>query len=223
MTPTQARQVLNAPDHCTAAELNRAFRQAVKAAHPDTGGDAERLRLVVEANEVLKAAPPTPRPAQAPPRKAGPQELQITVREALLGGARRVRTAQSEVEVRLPAGLRAGEVLHITQPGLPDLQLAITIADEIGVNVRGDDLWMRMAAPDREARLELDTPRGRRSVWLSRKIGSKRLLRLSGEGLPARAGRPAGDLIVRLDAPQPRAESPARQMLRQFAGTWAVA
>lgn len=218
MTPKQARQVLNAPLPCDAAELGRAFRRAVKAAHPDVGGTAERLRLVIEAHDLLKAVVPAATPSQ--PRAGAAESLEITVTEALLGGERRVHSGGAAWSVRLPPGLRSGESLRVAGDGGAELLLRISIADTPSLMVRGDDLWMRRPVSDGAARLELDTPRGRRSVWLSRKVGSKRLLRLTGEGLPARAGRPAGDLIIRLET-APAAESPARQMLRRFAGAWA--
>jgi len=241
MTPKQARQVLNAPTGADEAALGRAYRMAVKAAHPDHGGDAERLRQVIEAHRLLASMakgrlgfPPatTARAHQHGPRGAQPRPapvrhpVEISVTEALFGGRRRVTLEGRSLELKLPEGLRAGEVLRLARASGEgrDLYVRIAIAAEPDLAVRGDDLWLRAAAPaDYGGRLEIDTPRGRRAVWLTRKIGSKRLLRLSGEGLPARGQRKAGDLIVRLEAPAAPAETPAREMLRRFAGTWAAA
>jgi curved DNA-binding protein len=236
MTPREARQVLNAPSGADEAALARAYRSAVKAAHPDHGGDAERLRQVIEAHRLLKsmargrlsfppAATAQPRSAQARPTPVR-HPIEISVAEALFGGRRRVTLEGRPLELRLPEGLRAGEVLRLARASAEgrDLYVRIAIAAEPDLAVRGDDLWLRAAAPaNYGGRLEIDTPRGRRAVWLTRKVGSKRLLRLSGEGLPARGQRKAGDLIVRLEAPTAPAETPAREMLRRFAGTWAAA
>lgn len=232
MTPKQARLVLNAPAGADEDTLGKAYRAAVKSAHPDHGGDAERLREVVEAHRLLKGLaagrirfPPAvqPQPAAATPKR---HSLEITVPEALFGGRRRVTLEGRTIEVKLPEGLRAGEVLRLSRagPGGSDLFLRISIAADPELAVRGDDLWLRAKAPlDYGGRLEIDTPRGRRAVWLTRKVGSKRLLRLGGEGLPARGQRLAGDLIVRLEAAEAPVETPAREMLRRFAGTWAAA
>lgn len=240
MTPREARQVLNAPQGADEAAVARAYRAAVKAAHPDHGGDAESLRRVLEAHRLLKAMakgrlsfPPGPAPgpradahraqAQRPPSR---HSVEITVAEALFGGRRRIAVEGRAFELKLPEGLRAGEVLRLARAAAEggDLYLRIAIASQPDLAVRGDDLWLRAEAPANwGGRLEIDTPRGRRAVWLSRKVGSKRLLRLSGEGLPARGERKAGDLIVRLEPVAAPAETPAREKLRRFAGTWAAA
>jgi curved DNA-binding protein len=231
MTPKQARQVLNAPAGADEDALGRAFRAAVKAAHPDLGGDGDRLREVVEAHRLLKAVavgrigcPATSPPCR--PRSPERHPLEITVAEALFGGRRRVTIEGRTLDVKLPAGLRAGETLRLAGAGAGgcDLRVRITIATNGGLAVRGDDIWVSAKAPlNYGGRLEIDTPRGRRAIWLTRKVGSKRLLRLNGEGLPARGDRPGGDLIVRLEASEAAVETPAREKLRRFAGNWAAA
>lgn len=230
--------MLNAPAGADAAAIARAYRTAVKTAHPDHGGDAERLGRVLEAHRLLQsmssargriAFPParTERPEAASPRPSPARHpLEISVAEAILGGRRRVALAGRTLELKLPPGLRSGEVLRLARAADSghDLHVQITIAAGPGLAVRGDDLWLTASAPaSLGGRLEIDTPRGRRAIWLTRKIGSKRLLRLAGEGLPARGDRKAGDLIVRLEPVEAPVETPARQKLREFAGTWAAA
>jgi curved DNA-binding protein len=231
MTPKQAREVLNAPAGASENELGKAYRAAVKAAHPDRGGDAADLRRVIEAHGVLKAIARGrlgfPSEAKVPTRPAPRRHvLEISVQEALFGGRRRAAIAGRTLEVKLPEGLRAGETLRLAGAGGDggDLLVRIAIPADPGLAVRGDDIWLSAVAPiGCGGRLEIDTPRGRRAVWLNRKVGSRRLVRLAGEGLPARDGRPAGDLIVRLEAASATAETPAREMLRRFAGAWAAA
>jgi len=234
MTPKHAREVLNAPANADQATLARAFRAAVKACHPDhPGGDAERLRQVIEAHRLLqqlqesrlKAAPaPPPQPAPEPRT----EHLDISVAEALFGGERRVKLLGGrELEVRLPPGLRTGETLRLSgAAGRADVLLKICVCAETNLSVRGDDLWLKVSAPlkqiDEGARLEVDTPRGRRAVWLSRKAGLKRLMRLPGEGLPARGGHARGDLFLHIEPEAAPAESAAKSMLRRFAATWAA-
>lgn len=249
MTPQYACEVLKAPANADQATLARAFRAAVKACHPDReGGDAERLRLVIDAHRLLQQlqearraafgeSRPQPKqetkakPAQQPQPEPQPmvETLDISVNEALFGGARRVRLASGrELEVRLPAGLRPGETLRLAKGDRGrDVALKICVAGDGQLSVRGDDLWLKVSASARQidagARLEVETPRGRRAVWLSRKAGFKGLMRLPGEGLPARDGHARGDLFLRIE-PQAEAEgeSLARSMLRKFAATWAA-
>ena len=239
MTPKRAREVLKAPANADPAGLARAFRAAVKACHPDhAGGDAERLRQVIEAHRLLQQlhearqdqfppaarTAPEPRPAPEPE----PEHLDISVTEALFGGERRVRLANGRVlDVRLPPGLRSGETLRLAGAGgRGDVLLKICVAGGSNLSVRGDDLWLKVSAPlkqiDEGARLEVDTPRGRRAVWLSRKAGLKRLMRLPGEGLPARGGHARGDLFLRIEAEEAPVESTAKTLLRRFAATWAA-
>jgi curved DNA-binding protein len=244
MTPKRAREVLKAPSNADPATLARAFRAAVKACHPDReGGDAERLRQVIEAHRMLQqlqearrcaAAETTARtePAAQPRPRARPQpvleHIDISIAEALFGGERRVQLLGGRtLDVRLPAGLRPGEILRLAgAAGQADVHLKIGVTGLPNLSVRGDDLWLKITAPlkqiDEGARLEIDTPRGRRAVWLSRKAGLKRLMRLPGEGLPARGGHARGDLFLRIEPEAAPAESPAKSMLRKFAATWAA-
>jgi len=49
-------RILGVKPTATPAEIKRAFRRAAKAAHPDAGGTAERMRLVKHAYDVLSDA-----------------------------------------------------------------------------------------------------------------------------------------------------------------------
>lgn len=241
MTPKRAREVLKAPADADPAALARAFRAAVKACHPDReGGDAERLRLVIDAHRLLQRlhearqeelrpkSAPQPRPAPEARPQPTLEHLDISVGEALFGGERRVKLASGRLlDVRLPPGLRSGETLRLAgAAGGEDMHLKICVTGETNLSVRGDDLWLKISAPlkqiDEGARLEVDTPRGRRAVWLSRKAGIKRLMRLPGEGLPARGAHARGDLFLRIEPEEAPAESIAQSMLRRFAATWAA-
>ena len=61
LSAAKARQLLNLAADADAAGLAQAYRSAVKAAHPDRpGGDAERLRQVIEAHRLLKTLADSP-------------------------------------------------------------------------------------------------------------------------------------------------------------------
>ena len=232
MTPKRARQVLNAPATATVETLSRMFRDAVKQYHPDLGGDPERLREAIEAHRVLKSLASARlelTPSMWPARESRPRQhrIEITVAEAMAGGERRVRIDGRTLDVKLPPGLRAGETLRLGGAGRGggDIFLKIGQTNTPGLVVRGDDVWLDVKAvlPAGGGRVEVDTPRGRRSVWLSHKVGSRKLTRLPGEGLPARGTRKAGDLFLRIETENTAPQTPAQAMLRRFAGTWAAA
>lgn len=238
MTAGRARLVLGVAPGADAEALSSAFRAAVKGAHPDHGGDAEHLRDVVEAHRVLKALAaarfnlPPARRSTADRRPPPPRllRLEISVLEALFGGERRLEADPGRlIDVRLPAGLRSGEALRLKHagPGGGALLLRIVIAAEEALSVRGHDLWLTASAGadqlDEGARLEIDTPRGRRAIQTPAGADAGAALRLRGEGLPARGPHPVGDLIVRLVREEAVADEPAaRTLLRRFAARWAA-
>jgi curved DNA-binding protein len=214
----EARAVLGLGPAPGPHDVRSAFRDAAKRVHPDRpGGDAEQFRHVLDAYHRLQA----PELAIAGPPMVAEAALQITPADALLGGDRQVRLADGRlIRVRLPAGLRDGERLRAGQA-----LFRVAIAAEGDTMVRGDDLWMSAAvAPHVLAeggRIAVETPLGRRIVWITRKAAQHGLIRLEGQGLPARAGHPNGALFLRLAAGH-LADSQARQHLRRFAAAWAA-
>ncbi|MBO9560101.1 MAG: molecular chaperone DnaJ, partial [Caulobacter sp.] len=64
-------------------------------------------------------------------------------------------------------------------------------------------------------------------VWISTKAAARGLVRLPGQGLPARGPHRAGDLFLRLEAlgegiGGEGTESAARSQLKRFAAAWAA-
>jgi curved DNA-binding protein len=220
-----ARELLGVGPLASPGDVRRAFREAAKSAHPDRpGGDEHRFRQVVAAYHRLQpqprafdriVQPPAPRPPQ-------PAVLTLSPLVALRGGAVVHTLADGRrIRVKLPPGLRSGDtvragaaVLSVVLQGSPD------------VLVRGDDLWITVAVTPRllaqGGRVVLETPLGRRVVWLSPKAGERRLVRLAGQGLPARGKRPQGHLFLRLSPAAGQADSAARILLRRFAAAWAA-
>lgn len=231
MSLKAAREALGVGPFFSAAELRRAFREAAKQAHPDrTGGGAERFRQVVEAYHRLQAAqagrdrivqPPAPRPPRA--AEPRPTQLRIDPLVALRGGAaEHLLPDGRRVRVRLPAGLRQGDTVRV---GPDDLAVVLVGAPEM--LVRGDDLWINAAVSPRMlaegGRVAVETPLGRRIVWLTKKAGERKLVRLVGQGLPARGPHRQGHLFLRLaPAKAGQTDSAARTLLRRFAAAWAA-
>jgi curved DNA-binding protein len=226
-----ARAVLGVGPFFTAGELRRAFREAAKQAHPDrAGGGAERFRQVVEAYHRLQVVQAggteriiQPPAAQKPRMAPEPTELRVDPLVALRGGAADHLLADGRrVRVKLPPGLRQGDTVRV---GASDLAVVLTGTPEM--LVRGDDLWISASVAPRllteGGRVAIETPLGRRIVWLSKKAGERKLVRLQGQGLPARGAHRQGHLFLRLaPAKAGQADSAARTLLRRFAAAWAA-
>lgn len=224
MTARTARERLGVGPGADGHALRAAFREAAKRNHPDRGGDPLAFREVMEAYRVLREAPLEPVAwglAPIPPAAPVRLVIEISPDAAVLGGEAVVDAPGGRrLKIQLPPGLRPGDRVRAG----PDA-FEVTIRGEDAI-VRGDDLWITVkvdpAVLTDGGRLSVATPRGERTVWVSRKAAARALVRLPGEGLPERESRRQGDLFVRLAAGAARAESPARVLLRQFAAAWAA-
>lgn len=227
MTFKRAREVLGVPPLADQNVVRQAYKAAVKRVHPDRpGGDADAFREVVAAYERLKLPDMPERmtfaPAPVQSRPARPATLEISPLLAMSGGMiDHVMKDGRKLRLTLPAGMRAGETI---QAG--DIPLTIFIRGDSGVIVRGDDLWLTVQVEAevlmRGGRIAVDTPMGRRIIWITQKAGERRLVRLQGQGLPLRGDRRQGHLFLRLSPKAETVESPARNLLRRFAAAWAA-
>ena len=222
MTARSARERLGVAPGADEHALRAAFREAAKRNHPDRpGGDAALFRETMAAYRFLRGEAPEPIAFIPPPRMPAKRVIEIPPEIAIVGGLAMVDTADGRrTRVPLPPGMRPGETVNAGGEAFE-----IVVRGE-GAIVRGDDLWIT-ARVDPEllrdgGRVTVDTPRGERMLWVSRKAAARALVRLAGEGLPAREDRRQGDLFVRLAAGEARAEGPARRLLRQFAAAWAA-
>ncbi|WP_309606700.1 DnaJ domain-containing protein [Phenylobacterium sp.] len=223
ITLKAAREVLGVGPWASSADLRRAFREAAKRAHPDRAGGADaRFRQVVEAYRRLHGPSPQAVLQPAAPRAPEPARLVVDPLVALRGGAIVHQLAVGRtLRIHLPPGLRAGDTVRAAGA---DLQVALTATSDM--LVRGDDLWISAtvspAVLATGGRIAIETPLGRRIVWLTRKAGERRLLRLVGQGLPARGRHRQGHLFLRLTPDAGQAHSAARDLLRRFTAAWAA-
>jgi|SRR5579859_285625 len=221
-----AREVLGLGPFFTPSDLRRAFREAAKGAHPDrAGGEGEAFRRVVAAYHRLQAVQVGAERICQPPVRQPPQPtvLKIDPFLALGGGWTEHQFSNGRrVRVRLPAGLRTGDTVRVGAS-----ELAVVLGGAPDVLVRGDDIWINASVSARTlaegGRVAVETPLGRRIVWLTKKAGERKLVRLVGQGLPARGPHRQGHLFLRLAPSKVGAvDSAARALLRRFAAAWAA-
>ncbi|HEY3695904.1 DnaJ domain-containing protein [Phenylobacterium sp.] len=223
----RAREVLGVPVLAGQAEIRAAYHAAVKRVHPDRpGGDADAFREVVEAYGRLRDHGFGQRlnqpPAPMRPRRAASGVLEITPGVAVQGGeVEHALPDGRRLRITLPAGLRDGEALRAGEA-----QLTVTVRRDRALMLRGDDLWLSVqvdpALLAQGGRIAIDTPLGRRVVWITKQAGARGLVRLPGQGLPARAGRRQGHMFLRLAPQADLSDSAARTLLRRFAAAWAA-
>lgn len=232
MDARRAREILGLSVFHSGTDLRRAFREAAKRAHPDRkGGDAERFRAVVEAFHALQdPAAPGARPrrvAPSPPpvartRPPGSDVLSVPPLAAMNGGRLdHILPDGRRIRLTVPPGLRAGDVVRAG-----DVDLTVAIRGDGTMLVRGDDLWITVTVEPRVladgGRIAIDTPLGRRVVWVTRKAAERGLVRLVGQGLPARGRWREGHLFLRLTPVEGKVDSAARTLLRRFTAAWAA-
>ena len=224
LTPDAARAILGLASDAAPHTLIGAFRAAAKAAHPDRpGGDADRFREVLEAYRFLQATPRLPAVIRcaAAPIPADQPHIEIGALTALNGGEVEAVVAERRFSVRIPPGARHGETIRAG-----GTSFKLRIAPDAELQVRGSDLWVTAQVPTamlmQGGRACVATPLGEKVLWISRKVAERGLVRLEGQGLPARGRHPQGSLFVRLVSDAGASESAARAQLRRFAAAWAA-
>jgi len=220
----QARRVLGVAKDCDPAALRRAFNKAAKKAHPDHGGTQEAFGLALEAFQMLQGLHSAAEaPAVEPVSPLGPR-LEISLTVALKGGRTVTRLADGRrIAITVPPGMRNGD--RIAAGGET---LCVNIRGRPDAFVSGDDLCITApttAAVLREGgRVRVKTPAGPYDIWVPKQVGTNRIVRIPGKGLPARGQHPQGSLIIKLIAGKPGKEGgAAKSKLKRFSSSWAAA
>lgn len=223
LTPDQARAILGLTPDASPHAVIGAFRAAAKAAHPDRpGGDAARFRDILAAYRLLQALPRLPALISGAPAPEPEPHVEIGPLTALLGGEAEVVLADGRrLSTRIPPGARHGETL-----GVGGAIVKVRVVAEADLQARGSDLWVTAevaaALLARGGRASVATPLGEKVIWISRKVAERGLVRLEGQGMPARGQHPQGSLFIRLVPDTGAPESAARAQLRKFAAAWAA-
>lgn len=156
--------------------------------------------------------------------------LSVAFREAASGGTRRIRlTDGSEIDVRIPAGMREGQQIRIKGRGGPgayggpngDILIEVHVeADPVLVR-DGNDLKLDLPISLQEAVLggkaDVETLTGAVRLSIPPGSNSGTVLRLKGKGIPAQDGQPSGDMYVRLVIALP--DTPDGE-LKRFVERW---
>ena len=233
MSARDALGVLGLEEAGDADRLRGAYLAAVKAAHPDRpGGDAERLRQVIEAYESLRErrAPEPPaglsRPSsgRSAPLQPSSRRVEITPMEAVFGGVHSVpMRGEGPVSVRLPSGLRTGDLI-----GVAGIAMTIVVESDEHSTFVGDNLCLRVQV-DRAflstgGPLEVSTPAGPLRFEISRQDAARGLVRVEGARLPSQGRHAQSHLFIKLErvATANDGETRTRAMLRRFTAAWAA-
>lgn len=152
---------------------------------------------------------------------------QITLRVPQADERGRVRLATRTLNVKIPRGVRAGQVIRLAGQGAPgtggapagDLLLEVQFKPHPRLRVDGRDLHLTLPVAPWEAALgavvAVALPQGSVKVRIPEGAQSGRQLRVRGHGIP---GQPPGDLLLEIQVVLPPATTPkARQLYETMA------
>jgi curved DNA-binding protein len=147
--------------------------------------------------------------------------LAVPLDVAYAGGMQRVEVDGREFEVKVPAGIRAGQVIRLAgkAPGGGDLLLEVDYAPHPQFEVDGRNVLCVLPLAPWDAVLgttaTVPTLGGAVELKIPKDSDAGLKLRLKGRGLP---GSPPGDQIVEIEITAPKPETEAqRSLYRQMA------
>jgi curved DNA-binding protein len=147
---------------------------------------------------------------------------QVTLRAPKLDEQGRVTLAEHTLEVRIPKGIREGQVIRLAGQGEPgfgggkpgDLLLEVQFKPHARFRIDGRDLLLTLPVAPWEAALgavvRVEPPGGALDVRIPAGAQSGRQLRVRGKGLPA---DPPGDLLLDIRIVTPPADTPRAKEL----------
>jgi DnaJ-class molecular chaperone len=170
------------------------------------------------------------------PRQARGEDFtaQVTVsfEEGAKGGTRRVVLQNGEqIDVKIPAGVKDGQVVRVKGRGGAgrggavngDILLTVSVAAHPWMTRDGNDIRMDLPVTLKEAvlggKVPVPTLTGTVALSIPANSNTGAVLRLKGKGIAAQGSAPAGDLYVRLVVTLPDKPDEA---LKNFADGWAA-
>ena len=143
-------------------------------------------------------------------------ERTITLRGAHLDGSGHVMPDERSLQVKIPKGVREGQLIRLVGQGSPgsggapagNLFLEVRFAPHTRWRAEGRDVYQALPLAPWEAALgasvEVQTPAGTVEVTVPAHSRAGRKLRLKGRGIPS---TPPGDLYLELSIEQPAADN----------------
>ncbi|QWP75167.1 DnaJ domain-containing protein [Lysobacter sp. K5869] len=149
----------------------------------------------------------------APPRGDTRAKLAVSLETVYQGGQVRISVNHKTLDVRVPKGIRPGQLIRLAGQGAHgDLLLEIEYAAHPQFEVDGRNVIHVLELAPWEAALgagvSVPTLGGPVELKIPANSEAGRKLRLRGRGLP---GTPAGDQIVELEVLAPRADNDAQR------------
>jgi curved DNA-binding protein len=141
---------------------------------------------------------------------------QLSLRVPKIDGEGRVTTETRTLKLKIPAGVREGQVIRLAGQGAPgrgeapagDLLLEVHFSPHARYRVHGGDLFVDLPVAPWEAALgaviPVDLPGGTLKVRVPAGAQSGGMLKLRGRGIP---GDPPGDAILALKVVLPPADT----------------
>jgi DnaJ-class molecular chaperone len=194
------------------------------------GADAEAFQDIF-ADMFRNGGPGGPFGGGASRMRGGDQRYQLSISfiEAALGGSRRLTLPDGRtLDVTIPAGIEAGQVLRLRGKGEPGAQgkpagdalIQLDIVPHPYFRREGDDVHLELPVTAAEAalgaKIAVPTPSGTVNMSIPRHSDTGRQLRLRGRGVAARGERPAGDLYVTLKVVLGKTDDALEEALKAF-------
>jgi len=181
-----------------------------QSAHFHTQGEDHHAKVLLDIDDAFNGA-----------------TRQITLRVPKTDAQGRVSLATRILNVRIPQGVHAGQVIRLAGQGAPgmgggaagDLLLEVQFKPHSRFHVEGRDLLLTLPVTPWEAALgavvSVDLPAGQTRVRIPEGAQSGKQLRVRGKGIP---GQPPGDLLLEIQVALPPANTPqARQLYETMA------
>ncbi len=159
-------------------------------------------------------------------------ELEIGLRDAVLGGERDLRIDGRTLRVKIPAGVSDGSQIRLSGQGAPgmhggpagDLYLTVRLREHAHVRREGKDLFLDLPVTVPEAALgaEVHLPTFEGPVRLRVPAGAQSgtKLRLRGKGLPDLHGGTRGDLYAVVQVMLPEDAEALKKAARSLEGLY---
>ncbi|WP_231622482.1 J domain-containing protein, partial [Helicobacter heilmannii] len=155
-------------------------------------------------------------------------ELQITLQEAVLGGKRRVQLSHDSFDIKIPAGVRDGEVLRAKGRGrrqggmVGDVLLKVRVLEDSIYTQKGDDLYRNFDLPLKTAlfggRVQVETLQKEVALKIPPNTKNAQKFRLKELGVKNRKTGGVGDLYLMANVILPHTDTlsaPFKQTLQE--------